>query len=259
MRNANMAARLALAAIMAAIPLLCASAASVAGTLSALPPPAPVGALGARVLDPAAGDVVGIAQPILISFAGPIADRASLERSVVITSTRPVSGRFDWLDDRHVQWLPDGFWPAHTDVSVQVASARTEFDVGDALVAVADTSTHQVVVSINDQVVRTMPASMGKPGYETPLGTFPVIEKFRAMVMDSSTYGVPIDAPEGYRIDVEYAVRITWGGVFVHAAPWSVSQQGRANVSHGCINLNTQNAKWFYDNAKKGDPVIVQY
>ena len=130
---------------------------------------------------------------------------------------------------------------------------------GDAFVAVADVSMHQFVVSINDQVVQTMPASLGKPGYETPIGTFPVIEKFREMVMDSSTLGVPIDSPEGYRLDVEYAVRITWGGVFVHAAPWSVGQQGRANVSHGCINLSTQNAKWFYDNAKKGDPVIVRW
>lgn len=43
----------------------------------------------------------------------------------------------------------------------------------------------------------------------------------------------------------------------MHAAPWSVNSQGFENVSHGCINLSTENARWFYDNAKIGDPVIV--
>ena len=249
-----MAARFTFAAILVAIPLLCAPTAAVA--LSALPPPPGVAA--AQVLDPLGGEVVGVAAPITIAFAGPIVDRASVERSVRIMSTRPVPGHFDWLDDRHVQWSPDEFWPAHSDVTVLVGSARTEFSVGDALVAYADRWSHTFTVSLNGVVVQTMPASMGKPGYETPYGTFPVIEKFAAMVMDSSTYGVPITAPEGYRVDVQYAVRITWGGVFVHAAPWSVNQQGVANVSHGCINLSTANAKWFYDRAKKGDPVVVE-
>lgn len=141
--------------------------------------------------------------------------------------------------------------------AVRAAPADAGSRTGDSMVAVANVSTHQFTVSVGDQVVMTMPASFGKPGYETPLGTFYVSEKFRSMVMDSSTYGVPVDSPEGYRLDVEYAVRITWGGIFVHAAPWSVDSQGYANVSHGCINLSTENAKWFFDNVEVGDPVIV--
>lgn len=128
---------------------------------------------------------------------------------------------------------------------------------GGPVSAVANVSTHQFVVSVGGQVVRTMPASMGKPGHETPLGTFQVLEKFRDMIMDSSTYGVPIDAPEGYRLNVEYAVRITWSGIFVHAAPWSVDSQGVENVSHGCINLSTENARWFYENVRVGDTVTI--
>ncbi|MDG3009666.1 L,D-transpeptidase [Rhodococcus sp. D2-41] len=130
-------------------------------------------------------------------------------------------------------------------------------DSGDGFVAVANTSTHQLTVSIGGHVARVMPASMGKPGHETPLGTFPVLEKFPQMVMDSSTYGVPVDSPEGYRLDVDNAVRITWDGVFVHSAPWSVAQQGHENVSHGCINLSPADAQWFFDNVHVGDPVTV--
>ncbi|EME15620.1 lipoprotein [Rhodococcus triatomae BKS 15-14] len=122
--------------------------------------------------------------------------------------------------------------------------------------AVANVSTHTFTVGAAGET-RMMPASMGKPGYETPLGTFEVLEKVRYLVMDSSTYGVPIDAPEGYRVDTEYAVRLTWGGIFVHAAPWSVDSQGHENVSHGCINLSTENARWFYENVQVGDTVTI--
>lgn len=78
------------------------------------------------------------------------------------------------------------------------------------------------------------------------------------MYMDSSTYGVPVDSPEGYRTYVEYATRMSNSGIFLHAAPWSVGAQGNTNVSHGCLNVSTEDGKWFYENAKKGDPVIVQ-
>lgn len=138
-----------------------------------------------------------------------------------------------------------------------LASAGSRTQADNSVSAVANVSTHQFTVSIGGEVVRTMPASMGKPGHETPLGTFHVMEKLRNMVMDSSTYGVPVDSPEGYRLDVEYAVRLTSGGIFVHAAPWSVDSQGYENVSHGCINLSTENAAWFFDNVEVGDPVTV--
>ncbi|WP_072690074.1 L,D-transpeptidase [Rhodococcus marinonascens] len=207
---------------------------------------------------PANGQVVGIAHPVVIRFPAPVRDRALAERGVAIRPSQPTTGQFSWIDDRSVHWAPDHFWPANTRVTVAAVGVRSQFQVGDARVAVANRTTHQFTVSINDQVVRTMPASMGKPGYETSVGTFPVIEQFRDMIMDSSTYGVPIDSAEGYRLYVEYATRITWGGIFVHAAPWSVDSQGFENVSHGCINLSTENARWFYENFKIGDPVIVR-
>ena len=138
-----------------------------------------------------------------------------------------------------------------------VAGAAPDFRTrGGVASAVADVSTHQFTVSVAGET-RTMPASMGKPGHETPLGTFEVLEKYRDLVMDSSTYGVPVDSPEGYRLDTEYAVRLTWGGIFVHAAPWSVDSQGYENVSHGCINLSTENARWFYEHVQVGDAVTI--
>jgi lipoprotein-anchoring transpeptidase ErfK/SrfK len=76
--------------------------------------------------------------------------------------------------------------------------------------------------------------------------------------MDSSTYGVPVDSANGYKVNVQLAVRIDNSGNFVHSAPWSVGDQGKRNVSHGCINISPDNAKWFYDNFGSGDPVVVK-
>ena len=136
------------------------------------------------------------------------------------------------------------------------ADRIARFEIGNATVSVGNTSTYVFTVSVNGEVVKEWPASFGKPGHETPWGQFSVLEKYPTIVMDSSTYGVPIDSPEGYKLDVEFATRIV-GGIFVHAAPWSIQQQGFQNVSHGCINLTTDRAEWFMNNANYGDPVII--
>ena len=124
--------------------------------------------------------------------------------------------------------------------------------------SVADLDAHTFTVSIDGQVVREMPASMGKDATPTPVGTFFAMSRERNVVFDSRTIGIPLDDPDGYVIDGEYAIRVTSGGVYVHSAPWSVGSQGYANVSHGCINLSPDNAAWYFDTVRIGDPIIVQ-
>ena len=76
--------------------------------------------------------------------------------------------------------------------------------------------------------------------------------------MNSETVGIAADSADGYDIDnVEYAMRVTYSGEFVHAAPWSVGSQGHANVSHGCTGMSTANADWLYDMTERGD--VVEY
>jgi len=236
-----------------------------AAAVAVAPPPVGSGAAASTGMDgqvamvrPGPGQVVGVGHPVLVGFHGPVDDRAAAERSIAVTASRPVEGEFTWLTDRLVEWNPDGFWPAHSTVTVRVGGMKTDFTTGAAVVGVADISAHTFTVSIDDQVVREMPASLGKPGFDTPVGTFKVLEKQRSVVFDSRTIGIPLDDPEGYLIDGEYAVRVTWGGVYVHSAPWSVGSQGSANVSHGCINLSPENAEWYFSTVKVGDPVIVQ-
>ena len=109
-----------------------------------------------------------------------------------------------------------------------------------------------------DELVQTFPMSAGSSENPTRNGAHVVLESFDDITMDSSTFGLAVDAPGGYRTDVKYAVRISNNGEFVHAAPWSVGSQGNDNVSHGCINLSTDRAKWFFDFAQPGDVVEVK-
>ncbi|MBJ8346477.1 L,D-transpeptidase [Antrihabitans sp. YC2-6] len=221
------------------------------------PPPFAIPGSFTPTVGPAAGSVVGGHQPIDIFYKSQIVDRVAAENSVHIAPSTGVPGDFQWVDDRHLQWVPADYWPRGTAVSVEVAGARTVFQVSDSFTAVGDAAAHTFVVKLGNDVIRTFPASMGKRGHETPNGTFPVIEKNRDIVMDSSTYGVPVNSPEGYKVDVEYATRLTWSGIFVHAAPWSVGSQGNSNVSHGCINLSTENAAWYFNNVRPGDTVAL--
>jgi lipoprotein-anchoring transpeptidase ErfK/SrfK len=209
-------------------------------------------------ISPSPGQVVGVAMPVTVTFAEPVADRAAAERSFSITSPNAPQGNFVWLKNNVVQWNPSSYWPAHSTISLSVGGAKTSFDAGASVVGVADIDAHTFTVSIDGQVARDMPASMGKPRHATPVGSFTALEKQSPVIMDSRTIGIPLSDPEGYKLTVYNAVRVTWGGVYVHGAPWSVASQGNSNVSHGCINLSPDNAAWYYDQVNIGDPIIVQ-
>ena len=111
----------------------------------------------------------------------------------------------------------------------------------------------------NGSLLRTLPITTGEePAFTTRSGTKVIIEKFASKRMNSETVGIDPDEPEDYNIDnVQYAMRVTYSGEFIHAAPWSVGSQGSANVSHGCTGMSTANAAWLYDMTKRGD--VVEY
>jgi lipoprotein-anchoring transpeptidase ErfK/SrfK len=222
------------------------------------PPPLPKANFAAARISPGDGDVVGVAEPIFVTFTAPVTDHATAEKAIRITSTTPVKGHFYWYGDKQVRWRPENFWPAHDNITVQAAGTKVAYTVGDEVITTADDATHQVTITKNGQVIKTMPTSMGKKGHETPNGIYYVGEKNRKMIMDSATFGVPDTAPGGYKVPVEYASRLADNGIFLHAAPWSVAEQGNSDASHGCLNVSTDDAKWFFENSRKGDPVIVK-
>ena len=223
-------------------------------------------------MNPLDGQVVGVGQPLAFYFDVAVANKVAVEQSIRIQSTPSVEGAFYWFSDKEVHWRPKEYWAAGTKITINAAIYGHDFGngvygndsrvanvtVGDAVVATADGATHQMTVTVNGAVARTIPISMGKPGHETPQGTYVVMSEHTNYTMDSGTYGVPADTPGGYRTTVAVASRMSNSGIFYHSAPWSVGDQGRRNVSHGCINMTTEAAAWLQSISNKGDVIVVQ-
>ncbi len=220
---------------------------------------------------PAEGEVVGVGQPVAVRFDENITNRLAAQRAITVKTTPSVEGAFYWLSNREVRWRPAEYWKPGTKVEVAVdtygvdlgdglfgqENVSTNFTIGDQVITTVDDNTKTLTVKRNGEVIKSMPVSMGKNSTPTNNGTYIVGDRRAHMVMDSSTYGVPAESPNGYRTEVDWATQISYSGIYVHAAPWSVGSQGYSNVSHGCINVSTSNGQWFYDNAKRGDIVEI--
>jgi lipoprotein-anchoring transpeptidase ErfK/SrfK len=223
-------------------------------------------------LNPTDGQTVGVGQPLAFYFSSNVPDKAAAEKAIKISTEPKVEGAFYWFRDNEVHWRPKEYWKTGTKITVNAAvygkslgpnvfgkeDRKSTVTIGNKVVAVADGASHQMTVSVNDQVVRTVPISMGKKAHETPNGTYVVMTEQQNYTMDSGTYGVPADAPGGYRTKVAVASRLSNSGIFYHSAPWSLKQQGNSNVSHGCINMSTENSQWMQEIGTKGDIFVVQ-
>jgi lipoprotein-anchoring transpeptidase ErfK/SrfK len=111
---------------------------------------------------------------------------------------------------------------------------------------------HMITITQDGKTIKEFPISMGKPSTPSWSGQFVVMNRLYATIFDTLDAG-----PGGYRVAVNYAERLTWSGMFLHSAPWSVYAQGHTNVSHGCVNIGPSNARWIYQNSLVGDPVSV--
>jgi lipoprotein-anchoring transpeptidase ErfK/SrfK len=222
---------------------------------------------------PTDGQTVGVGMPVVIRFDIPVSDQASIERHLKVTSQPAQVGAFHWISSQEVHWRPKTYWRPGTDVTVKADIGgvpagngiygqmdRTQtFHVGDAMVSKVDMNTHEMRVFRNGKLARTIPITTGEqPKFTTRSGIKVISEKYRTKRMNSETIGIDPDSADGYDLDdVEYAMRVTNSGEFVHAAPWSVGDQGSANVSHGCTGMSTENAEWLYNNTNIGD--VVEY
>jgi lipoprotein-anchoring transpeptidase ErfK/SrfK len=220
---------------------------------------------------PGDGEVVGVGQPVAVRFDENIPNRLAAEKAITVTANPPVEGAFYWLSNREVRWRPQNYWKPGTTVDVAAntygvdlgdglfgqENVTTHFTIGDEIVATADDDTKTLTIRRNGEVIKTMPISMGKSNTPTNNGTYIIGDRFSHLVMDSSTYGVPSNSPNGYRTEVDWATQMSYSGIYVHGAPWSVGSQGYSNVSHGCLNVSASNAQWFYENTKRGDIVDV--
>jgi lipoprotein-anchoring transpeptidase ErfK/SrfK len=225
-------------------------------------------------VSPLSGMTVGVGMPIRVYFENPVTDRKAALARMKVTTSVPTVGAWRWFSATEVHWRPKTYWKPGTTVALDTdlrgvslgagtygsvnADRHVAFTIGASHVSIADAKTHRMKVWINGKLTKNFPASLGKevPGRFTHNGVHVVTDKKASMTMDSTTFGLALDAG-GYRVPVKFATRISNGGEFVHSAPWSVAQQGKENVSHGCVNLAPANAQWFYGISQPGDVVQV--
>ncbi len=221
------------------------------------------------------GETVGVGMPVSIQFDSAVttaAMRAEVEKRVKVTTSPQQSGAWGWLDNRQLMWRPAKYWRPGTKVTVNapltgvqtgegkwVANDDTaSFTVGSSMISTVDIKSHQMTVRRGGQVIKVIPVSTGRPGAttETRSGTKVIIRKEGHVTMDSTTIGIPKGKPGYYKEETDWNLRVTWTGEYLHSAPWSVGAQGKANVSHGCVNMSPANAKWMFENSKVGDVVL---
>ncbi|MET8945583.1 Ig-like domain-containing protein [Streptomyces sp. NPDC004542] len=223
---------------------------------------------------PGAG-AFGVGQPITAKLNQEVKDkaqRAVVERALRVDSVPAVTGSWYWVDGKELHYRPRDYWPAHATLQVHSnldgvrindrlwgggAAKPLKLTIGDRIEALTDGATHQMTVYKNGAVIRQIPITTGKPGFETRNGVKVVLEKEPFVRMRSTTVGIAEGTSDSYDLPVYYATRVTWSGEYVHAAPWSVGSQGYANVSHGCTGMSTANAEWFFDIVHPGDIVKV--
>jgi lipoprotein-anchoring transpeptidase ErfK/SrfK len=208
----------------------------------------------------------GVGIPIILYFDRPISNRKAVERALQVKTSKRVVGSWYWDSQCRTAPLclyfrPRRYWPPHTRVSftghlngLEAApglygkhTLTQKFTIGSRLITTVSTDRHQMKVYRDRKLFATWPISSGRPGDDTPNGTYLTIEKAN-----------PVDmVGPGYNIEVPLSVRITWSGDYLHDAFWSVGEQGFSNVSHGCVNMSPADAAIYYKMAVPGDPVKI--
>jgi lipoprotein-anchoring transpeptidase ErfK/SrfK len=110
---------------------------------------------------------------------------------------------------------------------------------------VVSTQKQRIYAYENGQLVHSYLVSTGLPDSPTVLGDYKIYVKYTATDMKGPGYYLP---------SVPYTMYF-YQGYGIHGTYWHNSF-GRP-MSHGCVNLPTPEAKWFFDWADVGTPVRV--
>ncbi|MEW2268464.1 L,D-transpeptidase [Streptomyces griseofuscus] len=224
---------------------------------------------------PGTGTTVGVAQPISLVFDRPVTNRAAVEKQLKVTTSNGTQGSWGWVRDwsgkDRVDWRPEAYWKPGTKVTLNaelngtdsgakggwfVRDYTTSFTIGAAQIMKVDLDSHRLTVVRDGKAVRTIPVSGGTPGGDARSwrGTAVLLAKEGTIRMNSETVGLG----NSYNQMVDFSMRLTWSGMYAHAAPWNAAYFGKANRSHGCVGMSDADASWLYKRVRPGDPFEIK-
>jgi lipoprotein-anchoring transpeptidase ErfK/SrfK len=225
----------------------------------------PSGTFSTEILE-GDGQAYGVGMPIILYFSHAITNEAAVERSFQVATSVPVYGAWYWDNSCNMAvtcayFRPRDYWPAGTTVTftghldgVEGApgvygdhTLTQQFRIGRSVIAVGSPRTHRTQIYIDGTKKYDWPISTGKPGDDTPDGSYLTIEKENPVRMTGP----------GYSLLVPWSVRFTFSGDYYHDAYWSTGEQGFDNVSHGCVNLSPADSEIYYNLAVPGDPITI--
>ncbi|MEW2416083.1 Ig-like domain-containing protein [Streptomyces sp. NPDC046866] len=223
---------------------------------------------------PGKGSTVGVAQPVSLVFDNPVKNKAEVEKHLKVTTSNNTEGSWGWFKDYtgndRVDWRPKDYWKSGTEVKVEmnlngvdsgqgggyfVRDYVTDFKIGKDRRLQVDLDAKKMSVVEDGRTVKTIPVSAGTPGGQKASwsGKMVLMSKEGTIRMDSQTVGLG----DSYDKMVDYSMRVTWSGMYIHAAPWNAGKFGQVNASSGCVGMSDSDAKALFEMAQVGDAVEV--
>ncbi len=225
---------------------------------------------------PGKNSTIGIAHPVSIVFDNPVKNKADVEKHLKLTTSNNTEGSWGWMTDYsgkdRVDWRPKDYWKSGTKITLNadlngVDSGRgggwfvrdytTNFTIGKNQIVKVDLDDHRLKLIRDGETVKDAPMSAGTPGGDKASwrGRTVLMSKEGTINMRSETVG--LTGSDSYDKMVDYSMRLTWSGMYAHAAPWNRAYFGNTNHSSGCIGMSDSDARAVYDAVQIGDPFEV--
>ncbi len=213
----------------------------------------------------------GVGMPVIAYFSKKVTDGRALQRATTVDvdgHSQPAAWYFE--SSQYLKGYPieahlrlQTYWPAHATVRVTMPmrgksagaglaydnDLTLDFTTGSSTVAVVNDADHRMTVTRDGKKLGIFPVSLGAKNTPTSHGTKVIMEKGKSICMSGPGY---------HECGIKYTQRLTYGGEYLHSAPWNVANiDGGVDSSNGCTNLLPADAAKLYNVFEVGD--VVQY
>ncbi|KUG56664.1 hypothetical protein AVL61_06315 [Kocuria rosea subsp. polaris] len=224
-------------------------------------------------LNVADGGTYGTGQVLEFTFSEPVVHKEQVEQAVTVDGGGDRAGAFRWYSDTMVRYRPAEKWAPHARITVTLDllgldvghgmvgnhDLRRSFSTGAEHYARVDNETKTLTAWVDGEVAGTFPVTLGNEDWPSTTGQKVIMEQAPEYLFKASSLDLQPGDPHWY--DTFWASnvsRLTASGEFVHQAlPSAMPVLGVANVSHGCVGMPPEGAKFIHDVFRPGDVVEV--